>query len=173
MPTTFKRGRSSYYDKWQRYFPTYSWSSSEFHTSFKWTTFSPVRISCSSGNQTKICFQEFFHFHEKNIFYHKFWNFQNAYMGEAVEEPEFQYVPDTPHVSPLVPGTQAVSMSMHLLGKRLKKIGLFQDTYWLLFGLYQVFYISLITPLSIIFSFTNFRRIIGFRSYLWPIWTII
>ena len=46
-------------------------------------------------------------------------------MGEAVEEPEFQYVPDTPHVSPLVPGTQAVSMSMHLLGKRLKKIGLF------------------------------------------------
>ena len=47
-----------------------------------------------------------------------FLNFQNAYMGEAVEEPEFQYVPDTPHVSPLVPGTQAVSMSMHLLGTR-------------------------------------------------------
>ena len=45
-----------------------------------------------------------------------FFIFQNAYMGEAVEEPEFQYVPDTPHVSPLVPGTQAVSMSMHLLG---------------------------------------------------------
>jgi len=44
---------------------------------------------------------------------------QNAYMGEAVEEPEFQYVPDTPHVSPLVPGTQAVSMSMHLLEESL------------------------------------------------------
>merc|ERR1711881_797736 len=35
---------------------------------------------------------------------------QNVYMAnEDVEEPEFQYVPDTPHVSPLVPGTQALS----------------------------------------------------------------
>ncbi len=25
-------------------------------------------------------------------------------MGEDVEEPEFQYVPESPHVSPLVPG---------------------------------------------------------------------
>ena len=44
---------------------------------------------------------------------------QNVYMGEDVEEPEFQYVPDTPHVSPLVPGTQALSQSMLLLEESL------------------------------------------------------
>ena len=38
---------------------------------------------------------------------------------EDVEEPEFQYVPDTPHVSPLVPGTQALSQSMLLLEESL------------------------------------------------------
>merc|ERR1719510_2868898 len=57
---------------------------------------------------------------------------QNAYMGEAVEEPEFQYVPDTPHVSPLVPGTQAVSMSMHLLEESLDSgaiVGQFEQLY--------------------------------------------
>ena len=35
--------------------------------------------------------------------------------SEDVEEPKFQYVPDTPHVSPLVPRTQAMSQSMLLL----------------------------------------------------------
>ena len=45
---------------------------------------------------------------------------QNVYMAtEDVEEPEFQYVPDTPHVSPLVPGTQALSQSMLLLEESL------------------------------------------------------
>ncbi len=39
---------------------------------------------------------------------------------EDVEEPEFQYVPDTPHVSPLVPGTQALSQSMLLLEESLQ-----------------------------------------------------
>ena len=76
-----------------------------------------LELAVRQVNKTKKNFSRIFPFHEKKIFYHKFWNFQNAYMGEAVEEPEFQYVPDTPHVSPLVPGTQAVSMSMHLLGK--------------------------------------------------------
>ena len=47
-------------------------------------------------------------------------NLQNVYMAtEDVEEPEFQYVPDTPHVSPLVPGTQALSQSMLLLEESL------------------------------------------------------
>ena len=45
---------------------------------------------------------------------------QNVYMAtEDVEEPEFQYVPDTPHISPLVPGTQALSQSMLLLEESL------------------------------------------------------
>ena len=44
---------------------------------------------------------------------------QNVYMAsEDVEEPEFQYVPDTPHVSPLA-GTQALSQSMLLLEESL------------------------------------------------------
>ena len=38
--------------------------------------------------------------------------------SEDVEEPEFQYVPDTPHVSPLA-GTQALSQSMLLLEESL------------------------------------------------------
>ena len=47
--------------------------------------------------------------------------FQNVYMAtEDVEEPEFQYVPDTPHISPLVPGTQALSQSMLLLEESLE-----------------------------------------------------
>ena len=47
--------------------------------------------------------------------------FQNVYMAtEDVEEPEFVYVPDTPHVSPLVPGTQAMSQSMLLLKESLE-----------------------------------------------------
>ena len=46
---------------------------------------------------------------------------QNVYMAtEDVEEPEFQYVPDTPHISPLVPGTQALSQSMLLLEESLE-----------------------------------------------------
>jgi len=45
---------------------------------------------------------------------------QNVYMPEDVEEPEFQYVPDTPTISPLVPGTQALSQSMLLLEESLE-----------------------------------------------------
>ena len=57
---------------------------------------------------------------------------QNVYMGEDVEEPEFQYVPDTPHVSPLVPGTQALSQSMLLLEESLDSgaiVGQFEQLY--------------------------------------------
>ena len=57
---------------------------------------------------------------------------QNVYMGEDVEEPEFQYVPDTPHVSPLVPGTQALSQSMLLLEESLESgamVGQFEQLY--------------------------------------------
>jgi tyrosine-protein phosphatase non-receptor type 4 len=53
-------------------------------------------------------------------------------MGEDVEEPEFQYVPDTPHVSPLVPGTQALSQSMLLLEESLDSgavVGQFEQLY--------------------------------------------
>ena len=39
---------------------------------------------------------------------------------EDVEEPEFQYVPDTPHISPLVPGTQALSQSMLLMEESIE-----------------------------------------------------
>lgn len=57
---------------------------------------------------------------------------QNVYMGEDVEEPEFQYVPEAPHVSPLIPGTQALSQSMLLLEESLESgaiIGQFEQLY--------------------------------------------
>ena len=58
--------------------------------------------------------------------------FQNVYLGEEVEEPEFQYVPETPHISPLVPGTQALAQSMLLLEESIESgavLGQFEQLY--------------------------------------------
>jgi tyrosine-protein phosphatase non-receptor type 4 len=55
-----------------------------------------------------------------------------VYLGEEVEEPEFQYVPETPHISPLVPGTQALAQSMLLLEESLESgavLGQFEQLY--------------------------------------------
>lgn len=61
---------------------------------------------------------------------------QNAYLGpeeENGEEPEFQYVPEAPLVSPQVPGTKALlSQSMLLLEESLESgaiIGQFEQLY--------------------------------------------
>ena len=127
-----------------------------------------LELAVRQVNKTKICFQEFFHFTKKIYFiinfeisrmrtWVKLWKSPNSNM----------YL--TLHTLVLWSQEPKLYRCLCIYQVSLKKIGLFQDTYWLLFGLYQVFYISLITPLSIIFSFTNFRRIIGFRSYLWPI----
>ncbi|XP_040569393.2 LOW QUALITY PROTEIN: tyrosine-protein phosphatase non-receptor type 4-like [Lepeophtheirus salmonis] len=45
---------------------------------------------------------------------------QNVYIGEDVEEPEFQYVPETPRIVSAPPGTQALSQSMLLLEESLE-----------------------------------------------------
>lgn len=58
--------------------------------------------------------------------------FQNVYIGEEVEEPEFQYVPEAPHISPQIPGTKALSQSMLLLEESLDSgaiIGQFEQLY--------------------------------------------
>lgn len=53
-------------------------------------------------------------------------------MAEDVEEPDFQYVPATPLVSPQVPGTQALSQSMLLLDESIESgaiTGQFEQLY--------------------------------------------
>ncbi|CAB4065164.1 PTPN4 [Lepeophtheirus salmonis] len=45
---------------------------------------------------------------------------QNVYIGEDVDEPEFQYVPETPRIVSAPPGTQALSQSMLLLEESLE-----------------------------------------------------
>lgn len=42
------------------------------------------------------------------------------YVGEDLEEPEFQYVPDVPHISSRIPQTDALSESMLLLSEGLE-----------------------------------------------------
>ncbi|XP_076359400.1 protein tyrosine phosphatase Meg isoform X1 [Tachypleus tridentatus] len=43
-----------------------------------------------------------------------------VYVGEDVEEPDFQYIPDAPHVSARVPRCNALAESMLLLGEGLE-----------------------------------------------------
>ena len=60
------------------------------------------------------------------------YQFQNVYLGEEVEEPEFQYVPETPHISPMGPGPQALAQSMLLLEESLDSgaiLGQFEQLY--------------------------------------------
>ena len=57
---------------------------------------------------------------------------QNVYLGEDVEEPEFQYVPETELVSPQIPGTKALSQAMLLLEESLDSgaiVGQFEQLY--------------------------------------------
>lgn len=44
----------------------------------------------------------------------------NVYVGEEVEEPDFQYIPDVPHVSAKVPRCDALAESMLLLSEALE-----------------------------------------------------
>jgi tyrosine-protein phosphatase non-receptor type 4 len=41
-------------------------------------------------------------------------------LNEEVKEADFQYVPDTPRISPLVPGSQALAQSMLLLEESIE-----------------------------------------------------
>ena len=69
---------------------------------------------------------------EPNLILILIYQFQNVYLGEEVEEPEFQYVPETPHISPMVPGTQALAQSMLLLEESLDSgaiLGQFEQLY--------------------------------------------